>query len=597
MGARGAGSRCLCADRRPLPSGALSDYPLSGLRVLDLSRVVSGPFAGRMMSDLGADVVKLEPPAGDVTRAWGQVRHGLSGFYTQQNAGKRNVSVDLRAPGGPELAARLARRADVVIENFRPGVMDRYGLSWEALSAANPGLVMLSISGFGQEGPWRSRQAYAPIVHAESGLLGRQARFDRAAPSDPMLSVADTDAGLHGLVAVLAALWLRRRSGRGQHIDLSMLDAVLATDDYAHHALDGEPIVRLGGEVWPAVGGPVMVAGEFRHVWRQASRTHGVADPTPAGAALAEKIACRRGAFASWVASFTDRPALLSALEAAGLAWADIRGPEDAFESPGAGRAVAEVDDRGGGRRRVVQSPYRFSAASSGVRGGAPRRGEHNAEVLEEWLGLGGDEVAALAEAGVLQSEEGDPVSGRAAGAAGVAAPSPAAEQAAAGEGSADLHVAVVGAGEAQAGELAAAEAVGRGLGRAGATLVCGGLGGVMEAACRGALAAGGRTVGILPGADRAAANPFVQVAVATGMGEMRNALVVRSADAVVAVGGAYGTLSEIALALRLGRPVVGLSTWGLTRGDGRPDAGVRRVEGPDEAVAAALAAARAFRG
>ena len=151
--------------------------------------------------------------------------------------------------------------------------------------------------------------------------------------------------------------------------------------------------------------------------------------------------------------------------------------------------------------------------------------------------------------------------------------------------------VAVVGAGVATAEEESAARAVGHGLARAGATIVCGGLGGVMAAACAGARDAGGTTVGILPGTDRAAANPHVQVAVPTGLGEARNTLVVRAADAVVAIGGEYGTLSEIAFALKVGVPVVGLSTWSLIRGDGATDRGIEVVSSPADAVARALRA------
>jgi CoA:oxalate CoA-transferase len=381
-------------------------YPLAGLRVLDLSRVLSGPFAARMLSDLGADVVKVEPPEGDVTRVWGEVRHGLSGFYTQQNAGKRNVSIDLKVPGGAELVRRMATRADVVIENFRPGVVDRLGIGYAALSADNPRLVMLSISGFGQEGPDSQRQAYAPVIHAESGLIGRQASFD-GIHSDPMLSIADTNAALHGLAAVLAALYLRQRTGVGQHIDIAMLDAMIATDDYAHHAADGAPVRRLGGEVWEAPGGPLLVAGEFRHTWHRLKTVHGVADPTPEGAELELKIRCRRQATADWLRSFSDRDAVKHALEEADLAWAEVQSPFDAVQTPGAvARGIlAEVDDRAGGRRRVVQSPYRFSNAASGVRGHAPYRGEHNHEVLHDWLGLDDDEVGRLTRGGVLVRE------------------------------------------------------------------------------------------------------------------------------------------------------------------------------------------------
>ncbi|MEA2468296.1 MAG: hypothetical protein QOJ57_2422 [Thermoleophilaceae bacterium] len=151
-------------------------------------------------------------------------------------------------------------------------------------------------------------------------------------------------------------------------------------------------------------------------------------------------------------------------------------------------------------------------------------------------------------------------------------------------------YVAVVGAGEASADEQREAEQVGRGLAQAGAVVVCGGLGGVMEAACRGAKSAGGTTVGILPGTARDAANPFVDIAVATGLGEMRNALVVRSADALIAVGGEFGTLSEIALALKAGKPVVGLGTWQLARGD-KPIDAIVRAASADEAVRRVLAA------
>jgi CoA:oxalate CoA-transferase len=373
-------------------------HPLHGLRVLDLSRVLSGPFAGRMLADLGADVVKVEPPEGDVTRVWGEVRHGLSGFYTQQNAGKRNVSIDLKAQGGAGLVRRLAARADVVIENFRPGVVDRLGIGYTTLSVDNPRLVMLSISGFDRTGPDAQRQAYAPVIHAECGLIGRQAAFD-GTHSDPMLSIADTNAALHGMAAVLAALLLRERTGTGQHIDIAMLDAMVATDDYAHHAADGSPIVRLGGEVWDAPGGPLLIAGEFRNTWR-CLRSR-VSDPSPEGADLKTKIRCRRQAVAGWVRSFSERSALKRALEEVDLAWADVAGPFEAVERA----RLAEVDDRGGGHRRVVQSPYRFSDAESGVRGPAPYRGEHNADVLRDWIDIGDGEVARLEAAGVLVRE------------------------------------------------------------------------------------------------------------------------------------------------------------------------------------------------
>jgi len=354
-----------------------------------------------MLSDLGADVVKLEPPDGDLSRVWGQSRHGLSGFYTQQNAGKRNVCVDLKSPEGARLTRDLAAVADVVIENFRPGVMDRLGLGWPTLAAANPRLVLLSITGFGQTGPDADRQAYAPVIHAEAGLIARQADFDADAPSDPILSIADYNGGLHGLVALLAALLQRERTGAGQWIDLSMRDAMFVTDDYAHHALDGEPIVRLGGQVFDAAGGAILVTGEFKHIWRQLSRVYALSDGLEPDAPLENKIAARRATANTWMRSFADRAELTAALEKANLAWAAVRTHDDAFTRA----RVADVDDRGGGQRRVIDSPYRFSSAAAGVRGPAAHRGEHNAEVLREWLGLEAAAVDTLVANGALLHE------------------------------------------------------------------------------------------------------------------------------------------------------------------------------------------------
>jgi crotonobetainyl-CoA:carnitine CoA-transferase CaiB-like acyl-CoA transferase len=354
--------------------------------------------------------VKLEPPEGDVTRGWGQVRHGLGGYYVQQNAGKRTVCVDFGAPGGRELALRLALRADVLIENFRPHVMAQHGLGWERLHALHPRLVMLSISGYGAASPESHRPAYAPVIHAEAGSVARQAELDRAPrPTDFVFSNADTNAGLHGLVAVLAVLHQRERTGQGQHIDLAMLDAMLATDDYAHFALDEAEIIRGGGEVWDAPGGPIMITGEFRNLWRVLTRKLGVVDPTPPGATLERKIRSRREAAAKFYAGFATRAELTAVLDRAAIPWGDVRSVAEGFASPTArarGSAV-EIDDRGGGRRRIVQSPYRLSAAASGVAGPARYRGECNREVLEEWLGCSREEVSRLEEAGVLLAEKG----------------------------------------------------------------------------------------------------------------------------------------------------------------------------------------------
>ena len=384
-------------------------YPLEGLKVLDFSRVLAGPFAGRMLCDLGADVVKVEPPDGDVTRLWGKVIQGLPGYYHQQNAGKRNICMDLRAPGAKELVFELIKEADILIENYRPDVMPRLGLGYEALKAINPKLIMLSISGFGHGGPESHRPAYAPIVHAEAGLMYRQADRGGLPFNDLPLSVADTNASLHGLVGLLAAVILRQRTGFGQHIDIAMIDATVATDDQVHYAVeDAEDTAGLPIDTWETGAGPILLSADFRFLWQQLTKLMGVKDPTHKEMELAEKIRIRRQIVAEYLASLPTWADVEASMGEMNLAWGQVRNPADLQQQPtvAARGAIVQIDDRAGGTRPVTQSPYRFSAAKSGVRGPAPHRGEHNVEVLAGWLNKTADEVGELHTQGVLKLDE-----------------------------------------------------------------------------------------------------------------------------------------------------------------------------------------------
>lgn len=382
------------------------EYPLSGIKVLDMSRVLAGPFAGRMLCDLGADVVKLEPPEGDVTRLWGRSTGGISGYYNQQNAGKRNVSIDLAQPDGVELAKTLVREADVLIENFRPDVMGRLGLDYDTLAIVNPRLIMLSISGFGAGNADSRRAAYAPIVHAETGLVARQAQISNAYPAELALSVADTNASLHGLVGLLAALYARDRTGLGEHIDLSMVDATMATNDGMNYALDDVKLATPN-EVHETAAGPLILAGDFRFIWHQLSKIcgldDGLAEVNPAPS-LDEKIAARRAAAHQFFnTTCADREAVLKALDKMNVAWGDVRPASDirSLASVKARHSVTEVDDRAGGTRPIPQSPYRYRHYASQVQGGAPHLGEHNTTVLADWLGF--DAAQCAQYAGVLK--------------------------------------------------------------------------------------------------------------------------------------------------------------------------------------------------
>jgi len=383
-------------------------YPLDGVRVLDLSRVLAGPFAGRMLSDLGADVVKLEPPQQDLTRLWGAVIGEVPGYFHQQNAGKRNVCIDLSVREGLALAKQLAASADIVIENFRPGVMDRLGLGYEQLKALRKDLILLSISGFGQDSPESQRMAYAAVIHAESGLVQRQARDGRP-PQDVRVSLSDTNAALHGLVAVLAAMHLRQTTGLGQHIDMSMLDATIVTDDQLlYHLEDSHETGPAVSDIWDTGFGPILIAGDFRHIWRQLNTGMGIKDPARKGASLEEKIQRRRASAASFFKSLQNRIEAQEIMESLGLAWGEVRDSSTLRDSETVRHrgVLTEVDDRAGGSRVIPQSPYRFSDAEAGVRGGAPHLGEHNGEVLRDWLELQDEEIERWLVSNALVSAE-----------------------------------------------------------------------------------------------------------------------------------------------------------------------------------------------
>ena len=380
------------------------EYPLAGLKVLDFSRVLAGPFAGRMLSDLGAEVVKVEPPDGDVTRYWGHEVANITGYFHQQNAGKKNICIDLRAPDAPNLVKQLAANADIVIENYRPDVMDRLGVGYTDLDAVNERLIMLSISGFGRDGPESTRPAYAPVIHAEAGLIARSTTKDGVKHHDLPLSVADTNASLHGLVGVLAALHMRHRTGKGQHIDIAMIDATVATDDQIHYDLEGSNETGpMPNEIWESGIGPVLLSTDFRLLFRSLTEL-GLEDPSNPMMELKEKISLRRKAVGDFLNTLDTLEDFSAAMKSINVAWGEVRSPENLRDQKTIIRrgSITDIDDRNGGTRPITQSPYRFSNAESGVRGPAAHRGEHFNEVLKGWLSMNDKDISQLREDNVV---------------------------------------------------------------------------------------------------------------------------------------------------------------------------------------------------
>jgi len=386
--------------------------PLQGIRVLDLSRALSGPYVGRIFADLGADVVKVEPPRGDESRLVAPHHdRGMSALITFANVGKRGLCIDLRQPGAADLVLDLAATADVLVENFRPGVMDRLGLGWELLHERNPRMVQLSVNGFGSDGSAAGRRAYAPVVHGETGLVESQAASAGTDIAPFREHWGDTVASLHGAVAALAALRTAERTGRGERVEVAMFDALLSTCSEALNLLLAEPDDRWVNPILDAgPNGRIATTGAVQHVWASVARiVPELDDPAPPGADRTTKARARFAALERSAAEQPSRDALLAKLDDAGIGAGPVLPMGEVLRGPLATERglLVEVDDRRGGTRPVVRPPARFSEGRNEVAGPAPQLGEHGREVLAEWLGYDASRIGALEAGGILLSPEG----------------------------------------------------------------------------------------------------------------------------------------------------------------------------------------------
>ena len=347
--------------------------PLDGVVVLDFSRVLSGPHCARVLADLGADVIKIEPPEGDMTRYSYPRVNSITTYYAQQNIGKRAISLDLKKPEAVALLHRLAERADVVLENFRPGVMDRSGLGYEQMSGINPRLVYASISGFGQTGPWRGRRAYAAVIQAESGFTRSQIEAQRRRnPEFPYVtdehSHGDVYTSLEAAIAICAALFRRSVTGKGQHVDISMLDTMLAINEHLQSDLyDGDvpagyvrsyqpgdyAILTVGDGRSVIVTGHPAENGTFEKFANAIGRPNlakedeRFADPPSRLAHLAELY----DVVQQWARTFPNADALEKVFEQHGLAMGSVRSTREIAGTEWARerQSILSVSDRGGG--------------------------------------------------------------------------------------------------------------------------------------------------------------------------------------------------------------------------------------------------------
>ena len=390
--------------------------PLAGLQVLDLSRVLSGPSCGKALVDLGASVIKVEPPEGDLTRTARPRVGGIPVYFAQQNCGKQCISVDLRVEAGRELVAALAAKVDVVLENFRPGVLERLNLGYAAVRARNPAIVFCSITGYGQAGVNAGRRAYAPVLHAELGLMEFTARKLHSEPRAEAVSHADLYAGLQATVGILAALLQRDRTGVGQHIDVSMAEVMLQATEWTAVELAGGPGDQL--HIFGSFNAPVLrlADGAVVHVpgdpvssfsaWCVAMQRTDLLDD--ARFRTRESRHANRdamlGLFQAFASTFASFPDFEAALAKGGLAAGAMQPIAKAAEDTWARDrgALVDVGNHQDGALKLPRSPFRFSEGDAGTTGRPAWQGEHNREVLHAMLDLSDQEIDRLHRDGVL---------------------------------------------------------------------------------------------------------------------------------------------------------------------------------------------------
>ena len=397
--------------------------PLSHVRVLELSRVLAGPWAAQTLADLGADVIKVERPgAGDDTRAWGPPWAGEeSAYFLSANRGKRSITIDFERPEGQELVRKLAAQADVVIENFKVGGLVKYGLDYESLKAVNPGLVYCSITGFGQDGPYAKRAGYDFMIQGMGGLMSITGQPDGEAGGGPVkvgVAVTDVFTGLYATIGVLGALAHRDRTGEGQWVNLALLDvqvAVLA-NQAMNYLVGGKAPQRLGNahpnivpyQAFATLDGHIILAvgndGQFAKFCQVAGHPELAQDPRYA--TNPARVANRKELVPILERLLEQRTSRdwLSALEAVGVPCGPINDVSQVFADPHvqARNIHQDLPHPSAGTVPTVASPIRYSATPIEHTVAPPTLGQHTDAVLGEALGLCAADIAALREKGVV---------------------------------------------------------------------------------------------------------------------------------------------------------------------------------------------------
>ena len=393
--------------------------PLDGFRIVDVTSMLSGPWATMILGDQGADVIKVEPIGkGDHVRALGNSSGGMSASLLNLNRSKRSVTINLKSEAGCELMKRLVKDADVFVQNFRPGVIERLGLGYDVLSAVSPGLVYVSISGFGEKGEYAGRPTYDPIIQAFSGLTTVQAGSDQERPRLIRTVLPDKLTAMTAAQAIATALVSRERTGKGQHVRLSMLDAVLSflwgSDMGAQTFVDKDVSIQQAATfidlIYETKDGYMTVAVMNNKEWagltRALERPEWLADERFATPAARDQNINERLSMTQEVLKTRTTGEWLLRLQAESVPCAPVNTRAEVVNEPQVRDSgiLMESDHPVAGRLRQTRPAARFEGTPPEIRRGAPLLGEHNDEVLQD-LGLTADERAKLRAEGVIGSE------------------------------------------------------------------------------------------------------------------------------------------------------------------------------------------------
>jgi len=390
--------------------------PLHGYRIVDLSMMISGPYATMILADQGADVIKVEVPGrGDQTRAAGNKSGGLSSSFLNNNRNKRSITIDLKRPEGRETLLKLSATADVLVQNFRPGVVERLGIDEAAVRAVAPSIVYVSISGFGENGPYALKPTFDPIIQAVSGLASIQGGSDRNRPRLVRTIVPDKTTALTAAQAVTAALLARERTGEGQHVRLSMLDSVLsflwASDmggqTYVGKKVSAQRAASYIDLIYETSDGymsvSVMSDGQWSALAHAVGKPEWLDDPRFKTMELRDLNIDDRLALIQSALKMRTTAEWVETLEAAGVPCAPVLTRSEVIEHPQtlANGILMETDHPVAGRLRQTRTPARFEGTPPEHRFGAPQLGEHTDEILRE-AGLDDGDIRSLRKAGIV---------------------------------------------------------------------------------------------------------------------------------------------------------------------------------------------------